>query len=94
MNETKSREEIEVLKKWTNFINEDGNISIKIDGYMELIDTVSSLINLCIKAGWDMEEKRNISEAMDIVNALELVKKLLPIDHFEILDKLYKLKTV
>lgn len=94
MNETKNREEIELLKKWTNFINEDGNISIKIDGYMELIDTVNSLINLCIKAGWDIEEKGAQCQPLDIVNALELVKKLLPIDHFEILDKLYKLKTV
>ena len=37
MNETKSREEIELLKSWTNFINEDGSVNIKIDSYMNLI---------------------------------------------------------
>ena len=62
MNETKSREEIELLKSWTNFINEDGNISIKIDSYMNLIYTVKSL----------------------------LIKKLLPIDEFEVLERLNK----
>ena len=54
MNETKSREEIELLKSWTNFINEDGSVNIKIDSYMNLIYTVKSLVNLCITAGWDI----------------------------------------
>ena len=56
MNETKSREEIELLKSWTNFINEDGSVNIKIDSYMNLIYTVKSLVNLCITAGWDIED--------------------------------------
>ena len=90
MNETKSREEIELLKSWTNFINEDGSMSIKIDSYMNLIYTVKSLVNLCITAGWDIEEKGTQCEPLDIINTLELIKKLLPFDEFEVLERLNK----
>ena len=74
MNETKSREEIELLKSWTNFMN--------------LIYTVKSLVNLCITAGWDIEEKGTQCQPLDIINTLELIKKLLPISDFEVLERL------
>ncbi|CAA0150380.1 hypothetical protein [Tenacibaculum maritimum] len=73
--------------------NEYSEIKIKVDtSYVELVSLIGSLINVsqCAMEGMCNFEIPNCSE-YDIVNTLEIAKKLLPHSEAQFLDGIKKL---